>query len=156
MNSTFNSWYDRKMYATEELAQETEWVATALKEVKTIAIVGISSNPHKDSYYVGRYLKNAGYKIVPVNPGADEILGEKVYADLKSIPFEIDVVDVFIRPEWIPAIVDQALETTAKLIWLQLGTGEHPEQKIKVESLGRKLIQNRCIKVDHQFLIRNN
>lgn len=156
MNSTFNSWYDKKMYATPELAEETAWVNEHFEDFKTIAIVGLSSNPHKDSHYVGRYLQKAGYKIVPVNPGQDEILGEKSYPDLKSIPFDVDVIDVFIKPALIPVIVDQALETSAPIIWLQLGTGEHPEVKEKVEAKGRKLIQSRCIKVDHQFLIRNN
>ncbi len=154
MRSTFNDWYDRKMRATEELSQETDDIEELLEEIRTIAVVGISRNQHKDSYFVGRYLQNAGYKIIPVNPGADEILGEKAYPDLKSIPEKVDVVDVFIRPDYIPQVVDQALEIGPKAIWLQLGTGEHPEQKKKAENAGVRLIQSRCMKVDHQFLIR--
>ncbi len=154
MNSTFNSWYSRKMYATEPLAQETGWVEEFLPNVKTIAIVGLSKNPHKDSHFVGRYLKQAGYKIVPVNPTADEILGEKSFPDLRSIPFPVDVVNVFLRPDLIPSLVDQALEISVPVIWLQLGTSEHPEQAERAANAGRKLIQKRCIKVDHQFLVR--
>lgn len=154
MRSTFNDWYDKKMRATTKLSNETDEVEQLLEEIQTIAIVGISRNQHKDSHYVGRYLQNAGYKIIPVNPGADEILGEKAWPDLKSIPEEVDVVDIFIRPDYIPKVVDQALEIDPKVIWLQLGTGEHPEQKKKAEKAGKKLIQNRCMKVDHQFLIR--
>ncbi|MGF1668954.1 MAG: CoA-binding protein [Balneolaceae bacterium] len=154
MRSTFNDWYDRKMRATKELSDETDEIEKLLEEIRTIAIVGISRNQHKDSHYVGRYLQNAGYKIIPVNPGADEILGEKAWPDLKSIPEDVDVVDVFVRPDSIPEVVDQALEIEPKVIWLQLGTGEHPEQKEKIEKAGKKLIQNRCMKVDHQFLIR--
>jgi uncharacterized protein len=154
LRSTFNDWYDKKMRATNELSKETDEIEQLLDEVETIAVVGISRNQHKDSYYVGRYLQNAGYKIIPVNPGADEILGEKAYPDLKSIPLQVDIVDVFIRPGSIPEVVNQALEINPKAIWLQLGTGEHPEQKERVERAGMKLIQSRCMKVDHQFLIR--
>lgn len=154
MQVTFDNWYKRKVTASPELESETSEVETLLEQVQTIAIVGISRNPHRDSSYVGRYLKNAGYRIVPVNPGAGEILGEKSYPTLGSIPFEVDVVDIFRRPEDIPTVVDEALQLNPKMIWLQLGTGEHPEQQKKVERKGIRFIQKRCIKVDHQFLIR--
>lgn len=154
MKVTFDNWYNRKMTASHELASETSEVEALLEQVKTVAIVGISRNPHRDSSYVGRYLKSAGYRIVPVNPGADEILGEKSYPDLDSIHFEVDVINIFRRPEDIPSVVDEALELNPKAIWLQLGTGDHPQVKDKVESKGIKFIQKRCIKVDHQFLIR--
>ncbi len=143
------------MRSTPELSAETDEIEHLLHEVKTIAIVGISRNQHKDSHYVGRYLKNAGYKVIPVNPGADKIMGEKAYSDLKSIPEQVDVVDVFIKPEYVPKVVDQALEIQPKIVWLQLGTGSHPEEIDKSKKAGIKLIQNRCIKVDHQFLIRD-
>lgn len=142
------------MRATEELSVETDKVEELLDDVQTIAIVGISRNRHRDSHYVGKYLQSAGYRIIPVNPGAEEILGEKSYPDLKSIPFEVDVVDVFRKPEDITAVVDEALAIKPKVIWLQLGTGEHPEERIKVETKDIQFVQKRCIKVDHQFLIR--
>lgn len=154
MRSTFNNWYEKKMRANAELSAETDEVEDVLGQVQTIAIVGISRNRHKDSHYVGRYLKNAGYTIVPVNPGADEILGEKTYSDLADIPFDVDVVDIFLKPEHIPEAVDQALRLQPKAIWLQLGTGTHAEIKKRVRSKGISLFQNRCIKVDHQFLVR--
>lgn len=143
------------MRATPELSAETDAIESYLGEVKTIAIVGISRNKHKDSHFVGRYLKSAGYNIIPVNPGADEILDEKVYSDLRSIPEKVDVVDVFIKPEHVPQVVDQALEIDPKIIWLQLGTGDHPEEVKKAKKTGVKVVQNRCMKVDHQFLIRD-
>lgn len=143
------------MRSTSEISAETDAVEKVLDEIKTIAIVGISRNRHKDSNFVGRYLQNAGYKIIPVNPGADEILGEKAYADLSSIPEKVDVVDIFIKPEDVPQIVDQALKINPVAIWLQLGTGEHPEEMKKAKQAGVMMLQNRCIKVDHQFLIRN-
>ncbi len=155
MRNTFSGWYEKKMRATPELSEETDKIETQLDNIKTIAIVGISRNKHKDSYFVGRYLQNAGYNIIPVNPGADEILGNMAYPDLKSIPVDIDAVDVFIKPEHISKVVDQALEIDPKIIWLQLGTGNHPEEVEKANKKGVMLIQNRCMKVDHQFLIRD-
>ena len=155
MKNTFNSWYDKKMRATPELSEETDTIEHWLDNIKTIAIVGISRNRHKDSHFVGRYLQNAGYNIIPVNPGADEILGNKAYPDLKSIPEEVDAVDIFIKPEHVSEVVDQALEVNPKVIWLQLGTGEHPEEIEKAKKEGVMMVQNRCMKVDHQFLIRD-
>lgn len=154
MKSTFNNWYDRKMRATPELKKQTEAIASLLGEIRTIAIVGISRNRHRDSHYVGRYLQGAGYRIIPVNPGADEVLGEKAYADVRDIPGQVDAVDLFRPPEAIPGEVDKALEISPRVIWLQLGTGTHPGQKEKVENAGLTFVQNRCMKVDHQFLIR--
>ncbi|MEX0844979.1 MAG: CoA-binding protein [Balneolaceae bacterium] len=154
MRSTYNDWYTKKMRATEVLSNETDQVEKLLEQVKTVAMVGISRNRHRDSQYVARYLKDAGYTIVPVNPGADEILGEKSYPNLKSIPFPVDVVNIFRKPEDIPEIVDEALSINPKVIWLQLGTGDHPEERKKTEAQGLHFVQKRCIKVDHQFLIR--
>lgn len=143
------------MRSNSELSEETDHIEEVLDNVKTIAIVGISRNRHKDSNFVGRYLQNAGYKIIPVNPGADEILGEKAYPDLQSVPEQIDIVDLFIKPDHISKIVDEAIKIKPKVIWLQLGTGHHPEQVQKAKEAGILMIQNRCIKVDHQFLIRD-
>ncbi len=154
MKSTFNGWYEKKMRKTPELAEETNRIEQILPEVSTIAIVGISRKRYRDSHFVGRYMQNAGYKIVPVNPGADEILGEKAYPDLKSIPYPVEIVDIFRSPDDIPGAVDEALEIHPKVVWLQLGTGKHPDQKAKVENQGVQFVQNSCIKVDHQFLIR--
>jgi uncharacterized protein len=154
MRSTFGNWYETKMYATPELARETGEIGELLEEVRTIAIVGISTNPNRDSHFVGRYMKNAGYTIVPVNPAADTILDEKCYPDLRSIPFQVDVVDIFRKPEDIPKIVDDAISVRPGVIWLQLGTGTHNDLIGKTEEHGIRLVQNRCIKVDHQFLIR--
>ncbi len=154
MEPTFRAWYERKMMATPQLVEETALVASLLRRIKTIAIVGISKNEHKDSHYVGRYLKNAGYKIVPVNPGSTTILGEQCYPTLQSIPFPVDAVDVFRKPSEVLGVVDEAIALSAWLIWLQLGTGTHTEAVRRAASAGKLLIQNRCMKVDHQFLIR--
>lgn len=155
MKNTFNSWYDKKMRATPELSEETDRIEEYLDNIKTIAIVGISRNRHKDSHYVGRYLQKAGYTIFPVNPGADEILGVQVYPDLDTIPEPVDAVDVFVKPEAVSEVVDAALKLKPKVIWLQLGTGTHPAEIEKAGQKGVTIVQNRCMKVDHQFLIRD-
>ncbi|MFW6157200.1 MAG: CoA-binding protein [Balneolaceae bacterium] len=154
MRSTFNNWYDEKMRATPELEAITNRAEEVLEQVHTIAVVGISRTPHKDSHFVGRYLKKAGYRIVPVNPAAEEILGEKAYEDIESIPFEVDVVDIFLGSEYIREAVMQAIKKQPQAIWLQLGTGSHDELGREVEQAGIHFFQKRCIKVDHQFLIR--
>ena len=154
MEPVFRAWYERKMLATPELIEETKLVENILRTIKTIAIVGISKNEHKDSHYVGRYLQRAGYTIVPVNPTASTILGEQCYPDLESIPFPVDVVDIFRKPEEAVAVVGQALLLRPKVVWLQLGVGTHEEAARKAGAAGCLLIQNRCMKVDHQFLIR--
>jgi predicted CoA-binding protein len=92
-----------------------------LTDLHTIAVVGISTNPGKDSHMVAAYLKKHGYRIIPVNPGADEVLGEKSYPDLRSIPEPVDTVDVFRRPEFLPEIAEQAVAIHAKVLWMQKG-----------------------------------
>jgi predicted CoA-binding protein len=154
MEPVFRAWYERKMLATPELVAETEFVGQLLKKIKRIAIVGISKDQHRDSHYVGRYLKHVGYEIIPVNPGCETILGEPCYPNLKTIPLTVDAVDIFRKPSDILEVVNQAIEIGAKVIWLQLGTGTHPEAKRRAEDAGCIFIQNRCMKVDHQFLIR--
>ena len=127
-----------------------------LHDHRRIAVVGISKNVQKDSHFVARYLKNAGYTVYPVNPTATELLEVTCYPDLASIPDTVDAVDIFRRPEDIPATVREALTLNPKVIWCQLGTGDHPDLKAEVESHGIAFIQERCMKVDHQFLIRPN
>ncbi len=155
MQPSFNNWYEKKMYATPALTEETEWVEQFLKEISTVAVVGVSRNKTKDSYFVARYLQRAGYDIIPVNPTADEILGKPAHADLRSIDKPVDVVNMFLRPDFISEAVDQALELNPKCIWLQLGTGSHEGLEDKISQSGARLIQKRCMKVDHQFLIRD-
>jgi predicted CoA-binding protein len=122
-----------------------------LSTMKTIAVVGLSTDPSKDSYRVADYLKQHGYRIIPVNPGADEILGEKSFPDLKSIPEPIDMVDVFRRPEHVPDIAKEAVAVHAKVLWLQLGIESEEGEKIAREG-GLTVIQNECTKREHERL----
>lgn len=156
MRSTFSNWYDREMRANPEISRETDAIEKLLEQIETIAVVGISRSTTKDSYYVGRYLQNAGYRILPVNPKADNILGIQAYDDLLQIGEPIDVVDLFLPSDIIPKAVEQALELDPlpRAIWMQLGTGNHDELRDKIEKHDIRMVQNRCMKVDHQFLIR--
>jgi len=123
-----------------------------LSSTKTIASVGLSSNPEKVSYGVGAYLLEQGYQVIPVNPTADEILGEKVYPDLESVPENIDVVQVFRRPEDIPPVVDAAIKAGAKVVWMQLGiVNEEAEQAAR--EAGLQVVMDRCMRAEHMRLI---
>jgi predicted CoA-binding protein len=101
-----------------------------LTDLHTIAVVGISTNPGKDSHMVAAYLKKHGYRIIPVNPGADDVLGEKSYPDLRSIPEPVDIVDVFRRPEFLPEIAEQAVAIQAKVLWMQKGISNEEAARI--------------------------
>jgi hypothetical protein len=126
-----------------------------LKRVKTVAILGVSANPVRPSYFVARYLKLKGYRIVPVNPGlaGQDLLGERVYAQLSDVPIDVDMVDVFRRSDAVPGIVDDALSRWPQLgvIWLQLGV--HHDRAARVaEARGVTVVQDRCPKIEYQRL----
>lgn len=123
-----------------------------LESCKTIAIVGLSDNPQKPSHRIAKYLQDAGYRIVPVNPKFDQILGEKAYPDLNSIPFPVDLVDVFRKQEEINAVVTKALAIKPQAIWLQLGL-EYEGARDQLEEQGTRLIENCCMMVEHKRLI---
>jgi predicted CoA-binding protein len=122
--------------------------------IKTIAIVGLSNNPEKDSYMVAEYLQKFGYRIVPVNPGAEEILGEKCYSDLEHIPFPVDVVDVFRRSEFAPEIARKAVKIKAKTLWLQKGVVSAEAEKIAHEG-GLTFVQDDCLMYQRKRLLRD-
>ena len=126
-------------------------ITELLEKAQTVVIVGCSPKPERDSHRVAAHLQNAGYRVIPVTPMAEEILGEKVYPDLTSIPreIEIDIVDVFRRPEHIPAVVEAVLDRGAGALWLQLGCG-HPESERRAANAGLQVVSDRCIKVEHQ------
>ncbi len=123
-----------------------------LLSTKTIAIVGLSSNPEKDSYSIAAYLQQQGYRIIPVNPTADQILGEKAYPDLASVPVKVDVVEIFRRSEDVPPIVDGAIDIGAKVVWMQVGI-ENEAAAQKARSAGLQVIMNACMRVAHRMLI---
>ncbi len=123
-----------------------------LQSVKTIAMVGLSPRPERDSNHVAQYLIDHGYRVIPVNPTADEILGQKSYAGLDQVPGPVDVVDVFRRPEEVGPIADQAVAMGAKALWLQLTVVNEPAAE-RARSAGLQVVMDRCIKVEHARLI---
>ena len=123
-----------------------------LLSTKTIASVGLSSNPHKESYGIDLYLQQQGYRIIPVNPTATEILGEKAYPDLESIPDRIDVVQVFRKPEDVPPVVDSAIKVGAKVVWMQEGI-VNEEAAQKARQAGLQVVMDACMRATHQRLI---
>ena len=126
-----------------------------LTRTRTVAVVGVSMNPVRPSYYVARYLSLKGYKVVPVNPGhAGKLLfGQEVRASLADCPDTVDMVDIFRRPEAVPPIVDEALAVLPNLrtIWMQIGVA-HPEAAARAEARGIDVIQDRCPKIEYQRL----
>ena len=123
------------------------------ESVKTIAILGLSPNETKASNMVAKYLQNAGYKIVPVYPKEDEILGEKVYRSLAEIPFEIDMVDIFRKPNAFDAVADACIERgDVKVFWGQLGLVNNAAAQ-KAKDAGMKVVQNYCTKLEHMALM---
>ena len=123
-----------------------------LEQSKVIAVVGLSPKPHRDSHEVAKYLQGNGYRIIPVYPRADSILGEKVYPDLKSIPDEVDVVDIFRKSQDVPPVVDEAIEIGAKAVWMQLGV-VHEEAAAKARDAGLGVVMDRCMLVEHRNLV---
>lgn len=119
-----------------------------LAETRTIAVVGLSSNPMRPSFGVTEYMQNAGYKIVPVNPKEENILGEKCFAALEDVPVPVDCVNVFRQSDAVPEVVESAIRIGAKSIWLQLGVS-HPEAEAKARAAGLQVVSDRCILVEH-------
>jgi predicted CoA-binding protein len=122
------------------------------ESVKTIAIPGLSTKEEKDSHKVAKYLQSVGYKIVPIYPKGEEILGEKVYRSLSEIPFRVDMVDMFRKAEVANSIVDEIKKRgDVKVLWLQKGIVNNEAAK-RAEELGLLVVQNRCTMVEHRSL----
>lgn len=123
-----------------------------LKTAKTVASVGVSSNPEKASYGIFLYLAEAGYQMIPVNPTVPEILGKHSYADVPAIPLKVDVVQVFRKPEDVPPVVEQAIQAGAKVVWMQEGVVNQAAAE-RAEKAGLKVVMDRCMMKTHQRLL---
>jgi uncharacterized protein len=128
-------------------------IGEILKTYKTIAVVGLSSNPERPSFGVTEYMQKSGYKIIPVNPNESEVLGEKSYARLEDVPEKIEIVDIFRRAEDVPPVVDSAIRVGAKVIWMQLGI-ENAEAAEKAQAAGLAVVEDACIFVEHRKRLR--
>jgi len=115
-----------------------------LRSAKTIAVVGLSSNPMRPSFGVSRFLQRQGFRVIPVNPNETEVLGERAYGSVKDVPDQIDIVNIFRRPARVPEVVDDALAKGARCIWMQEGVINH-EAARKAEAAGLSVVMNRCI-----------
>jgi predicted CoA-binding protein len=128
---------------------ETQTVAHILAHYRTVAVVGLSPKPHRDSYGVAAYLQSRGWRVIPINPNASEILGEKCHATLSEAARHeaIELVDVFRNSDDVPPVVDEAIAIGAKAVWLQLGIS-NAQAATKAMQAGLYVVQNRCIKID--------
>ena len=122
-----------------------------LLSTNTVASVGMSSNDEKESYWIVFFLKEQGYRMIPVNPKATEIFGEKAYASLSDIPDKIDVVQVFRKPEDVPPVVEEAIKIGAKVVWMQEGIVNEEAAKMARDA-GLKVVMNACMRATHKRL----
>ncbi len=133
------------------LQYDDDYLKQILTSVSTIALVGASQKPDRASHRVMAYLQHRGYRVIPVNPACrgDDLLGERVYARLEDIPptLKIDMVDVFRRPDAVPAVVESAIDINARVLWLQLGV-IHSEAAQRAAAYGMQVVMDRCPKID--------
>ncbi len=127
---------------------DTNEIRRIFLEIQTVAMVGLSANWYRPSYFAAKYLIDHGYRVIPVNPNYKEILGEVCYPDLASIPEKVDVVDLFQRAEKTPDLARQAIQIGAKVVWLQLGIVNEEAEGI-VYKAGLKYVDDRCMKIEH-------
>lgn len=135
---------------------EPQTIERILRDTKTIAVVGLSDKPDQDSFRVARYMQENGYRIVPVNPEVESVLSERAYPDLDAAAadHEIDLVNVFRKPTFVPEIVKDAMRLKLPAVWLQLGI-MHDEATDWAEAVGILAVADRCLMVEHQAWLRN-
>ena len=136
-----------------KIITEDDEIKKVLENAKTIAVVGLSPKPERDSNSVARYLKNQGYRIIPVRPGQKEILGEKAYARLDDIREKVDIVDVFRNPAQMVPHAREAARLSPKVFWMQLNI-ENPEAAALLTEAGIDVVMNKCIKIEHEKLCK--
>ncbi|WP_418333193.1 CoA-binding protein [Pseudothauera hydrothermalis] len=133
------------------MIDDIDGLRRVLLECRTIAVVGLSANWHRPSFFAAQYMQARGYTIIPVNPAYDEILGQKCYPSLRDIPVPVDMVDVFRKPAEVPPLIDDALAIGAKVFWMQLGV-IHQEAARRAEAGGMRVVMDRCIKIEYARL----
>ena len=130
---------------------DIETLRRILAQARTIAVVGLSADWFRPSYFAAKYMQTHGYRIVPVNPRYETILGERCFASLEQVPVEIDIVDVFRRPAEVPRIAEQAVAIGARCLWQQLGLAD-PTADALARSHGLDSVMDRCVKIEHARL----
>ncbi|HEV7513877.1 MAG TPA: CoA-binding protein [Candidatus Acidoferrum sp.] len=141
-----------KISIPENWPHSNDVIADVLKNYKTIAVVGLSSNPRRPSFSVTQYMQSTGYRIIPVNPNETEVLGEKCYPCLEDVPKSqyIEIVDIFRRSEHIPPVVDSTIAVGAKVIWMQQGI-ENQNAAAKARAAGLFVVEDACILIEHRL-----
>ena len=127
---------------------DSEKLKRILLVSRTIAVVGLSTQWHRPSYFAAKYMQEHGYRVIPVNPTADSIMGEKSYKSLRDIPEKVDIVDCFRRSAEIPAIAEDAIAIGAKVLWMQLGV-TNAEARKRAEAAGLEVVEDHCVKIEH-------
>jgi predicted CoA-binding protein len=133
---------------TPEIQASAAEITQILQDYRVVAVVGLSNDPSRPSYQVAQYLQEHGYRIIPVNPGCQEILGEKCYATLRDIPVPVEVVDIFRKVDAVPGIVADAIAVGAKVVWMQLGL-EEPDSARRARQAGLQVVMDHCMKIEH-------
>jgi predicted CoA-binding protein len=139
--------------AGQALQPSDQQIKELLQKARTIAVVGLSSSRFRASYGVSQYMQSAGYRIIPVNPNEQQVLGEKAYPRLEDVPEKIDVVDVFRRSEFVPEIVDAAIRIGARAIWMQEGVADEAAAQ-RARAAGLFVVMDTCILKEHRRLLR--
>ncbi len=122
-----------------------------LRDARTIAVVGLSANWYRPSFFAAKYMQEHGYRVIPVNPSYDSVLGERCHASLRDIPEPVDLVDCFRRSEEIPALAEDAIAIGARVLWMQLGVS-NAAARSRAEGSGLEVVENRCVKIEHARL----
>ena len=139
--------------AGQALQPSDQQIKELLQKARTIAVVGLSSSRFRASYGVSQYMQSAGYRVIPVNPNEQQVLGEKAYPRLEDVPEKIDVVDVFRRSEFVPAVVDSAIRIGARAIWMQEGVADEAAAQ-RARAAGLFVVMDTCILKEHRRLLR--
>lgn len=138
-----------KVLLPEGAAPSADPIFDILTKYKTIAVVGLSSNPARPSYGVTEYMQGSGYQIIPVNPNETDVLGEPSYASLAEVPQKIEIVDIFRRPEEVPPVVEAAIRAGAKVIWMQQGIANQAAAE-RARAAGLTVVMDACILIEHK------
>lgn len=138
-----------KVYLPAGAKASGDAILEILKKYKTIAVVGLSSNPARPSHEVSEYMQRAGYRIIPVNPNESEVLGEKSYARLEDVPERVEIVDVFRKAEEVTAVAESAIRVGANVLWMQLGI-ENEEAAEKARNAGMVVVEDACMFVEQR------
>ena len=138
-------------FPAEMAIDDIESLRRILKQNHTIAVVGLSAQWFRPSFFAAKYLQEHAYRVIPVNPAYGEVLGEKCYPSLRDIPEKVDVVDVFRKPEDVPPIVEDAIAIGAKVLWMQIGVVHEAAAK-RAREAGLEVVMDRCMKIEHARL----